>query len=49
MNYSQIAPEEVNTIRSELLKPVMNTAAKSPLTQECALGGVLDLCIKKQF
>lgn len=32
MNYSEIAPEELNTTRSELLKPVMNTAAKSPLT-----------------
>lgn len=46
MSYSQIVPEEVNNIRSKVFKPVMNTAAKPPLTYKCAFGGVLNWCIK---
>lgn len=46
VSYSQIVPEEVNNIRSKVFKPVMNTAAKPPLTYKCAFSGVLNWCIK---
>lgn len=48
VSYSQIVPEEVNNMRSKLFKPVMNTTTKCPLIYKCALGGVLDWCIKNQ-